>query len=137
MILARTVKGKGIPLAEGKGGWHGKAFKKGEELDSVLRALDSQLVADEEPAQPPDGPRTRRDQSRSSARRRTPRLADFPTSSATPSPRAKRTEAPLRSWAMATIASSRSTVTSRTPPSAKNSRSGHADRFFRTSSPSR
>ena len=67
MILARTVKGKGIPLAEGKGGWHGKAFKKGEELDSVLRALDSQLVADEEPAQPPDGPRTRRDQSRSSA----------------------------------------------------------------------
>jgi len=67
MILARTVKGKGIPLAEGKGGWHGKAFKKGEELDSVLRALDFQLVADEEPAQPPDGPRTRRDQSRSSA----------------------------------------------------------------------
>jgi len=67
MILARTVKGKGIPLAEGKGGWHGKAFKKGEELDSVLRALDSQLVADEEPAQPPDGPRTRRDQSRFSA----------------------------------------------------------------------
>jgi len=67
MILARTVKGKGIPLAEGKDGWHGKAFKKGEELDSVLKALDSQLVADEEPAQPPDGPRTRRDQSRSSA----------------------------------------------------------------------
>jgi transketolase len=67
MILARTVKGKGIPLAEGKGGWHGKAFKKGEELDSVLKALESQLVADEEPAQPPDGPRTRRDQSRSAA----------------------------------------------------------------------
>jgi transketolase len=60
MIVARTVKGKGIPLAEGKGGWHGKAFKKGGELDSVLRALESQLVADEEAAQPPDGPRTSR-----------------------------------------------------------------------------
>ena len=67
MILARTLKGKGIPLAEGKGGWHGKAFKKGEELDSVLKALNSQLVAEDEPAQPPDGPRTRRDQSRSAA----------------------------------------------------------------------
>jgi transketolase len=64
MILARTVKGKGMPLAEGKGGWHGKAFKKGAELDSVLKALDSQLVAEDEPAQAPDGPRTRRDQSR-------------------------------------------------------------------------
>ena len=65
MILARTVKGKGMPVAEGKNGWHGKAFKKGEEVDSVLRALESQLAAEDEPAQPPDGPRTRRDQSRS------------------------------------------------------------------------
>jgi transketolase len=64
MILARTVKGKGIPLAEGKGGWHGKAFKKGEELDSVLQALESQFVPEDEPAQPSGGPRTRRDQSR-------------------------------------------------------------------------
>ncbi|HEU5256300.1 MAG TPA: transketolase [Vicinamibacterales bacterium] len=64
MILARTVKGKGMPVAEGKNGWHGKAFKKGEEVDSVLRALQSQFVAEDEPAQPPDGPRTRRDQSR-------------------------------------------------------------------------
>jgi transketolase len=67
MILARTVKGKGMPVAEGKNGWHGKAFKKGEEVDSVLRALESQLVAEDEPAHPPDGPRTRRDQSRSAA----------------------------------------------------------------------
>jgi transketolase len=64
MILARTVKGKGLPLAEGKGGWHGKAFKKGEELDSVLQALDSQFVPEDEPAQPYGEPRTRRDQSR-------------------------------------------------------------------------
>ena len=64
MILARTIKGKGLPLAEGKGGWHGKAFKKGEELDSVLQALDSQFVPEDEPAQPYGEPRTRRDQSR-------------------------------------------------------------------------
>jgi transketolase len=64
MILARTVKGKGMPVAEGKGGWHGKAFKKGAELDGVLKALESQLVPEDEPAQPPDGPRTRRDQGR-------------------------------------------------------------------------
>jgi len=67
MILARTLKGKGIPLAEGKEGWHGKAFKKGSELDSVLKALESQFVAEGEPAQPPDGPRTRRDQNRPAA----------------------------------------------------------------------
>jgi transketolase len=67
MILAHTIKGKGIPLAEGKGGWHGKAFKKGEELDSVLKALESQFVPEDEPARPPDGPRTRRDQSRLTA----------------------------------------------------------------------
>jgi transketolase len=67
MILARTIKGKGMPLAEGKSGWHGKAFKTGEELESVLKALESQLVPEDEPAQPPDGPRSRRDQSRPAA----------------------------------------------------------------------
>ena len=64
MILARTIKGKGISLAEGKSGWHGKAFKKGQELDSVLESLESQILPEDEPAQPPDGPRTRRDTSR-------------------------------------------------------------------------
>jgi transketolase len=59
MLLARTLKGKGIPLAEGKGGWHGKAFKKGDELNGVLRDLESQLVPEDEPARPPDGPRPR------------------------------------------------------------------------------
>src|SRR5512144_1658869 len=33
MILARTLKGKGVSSVEGKDGWHGKAFKKGEEMD--------------------------------------------------------------------------------------------------------
>ena len=67
MMLARTLKGKGISIAEGKSGWHGKAFKKGEEFDSVLKELESQLVPEDEPASLPDGPRTRRDNSRPSS----------------------------------------------------------------------
>src|SRR3984893_1882916 len=30
MIVARTIKGKGVSFVEGKNGWHGKTFKKGE-----------------------------------------------------------------------------------------------------------
>ncbi len=60
MILARTLKGKGISIAEGKNGWHGKAFKPGAELDSVIKELESQVVPEEEPATPPSGPRPRR-----------------------------------------------------------------------------
>src|SRR5689334_2744323 len=67
MVLARTLKGKGIPLAEGKGGWHGKAFKKGAELEGVLKDLEAQLLPEDEPAPLPDGPRTRRDASRPAA----------------------------------------------------------------------
>ena len=52
MILARTIKGKGISIAEGKPGWHGKAFKKGDELDTVIKELESQLVPEDEPARP-------------------------------------------------------------------------------------
>src|SRR5262250_1681852 len=44
MILARTIKGKGISFVEGKNGWHGRAFKKGEELDRALAELDRQFV---------------------------------------------------------------------------------------------
>src|SRR5438034_5694088 len=44
MILARTVKGKGVSFVEGKDGWHGKAFKKGEELDRALAELDTQRM---------------------------------------------------------------------------------------------
>ena len=67
MVLARTLKGKGISIAEGKGGWHGKAFKKGAELDGVLKELHSQLLPEEEPAPVPEGPRTQRDRSRPAA----------------------------------------------------------------------
>jgi transketolase len=44
MILARTIKGKGVSWVEGKDGWHGKAFKKGEELDRALAELEKQFV---------------------------------------------------------------------------------------------
>ena len=44
MILARTLKGKGIPSMEGKDGWHGKAIKKGPDLDHAIEVLETQLV---------------------------------------------------------------------------------------------
>ncbi len=67
MILARTVKGKGVSLVEGKDGWHGKALKKGEEADKAIAELEAQMVQGEArpdirkpggqghpPASPPD-----------------------------------------------------------------------------------
>src|SRR4051794_10412297 len=50
MILARTIKGKGIPFVEGKEAWHGKPFKKGEEADKAIAALEKQFVPE------PQGP---------------------------------------------------------------------------------
>lgn len=45
MILARTLKGKGVSFAEGLPNWHGKPFKKGEEADRAIAELEAQLVA--------------------------------------------------------------------------------------------
>jgi transketolase len=45
MILARTVKGKGVAAVEGKEGWHGRAFKRGAEADKAIAELKSQLVS--------------------------------------------------------------------------------------------
>ena len=50
MIVARTLKGKGVKLVEGKEGWHGKAFKKGAETDQALAELQAQLVTTTDPA---------------------------------------------------------------------------------------
>ncbi len=58
MILAKTLKGKGISFVEGKNGWHGKPLKKGEELDKALKELEAQLVAEDEPAAKPQAPRS-------------------------------------------------------------------------------
>jgi transketolase len=44
MVLARTIKGKGIPFVEGKPGWHGRTFKKGDELDRALEELEKRFV---------------------------------------------------------------------------------------------
>jgi transketolase len=44
MIVARTIKGKGVSFVEGKNGWHGRAFKKGEELDRALAEIEKQFV---------------------------------------------------------------------------------------------
>lgn len=43
MILARTIKGKGVSFVEGKEGWHGRAFKK-DEMDRALAELERQFV---------------------------------------------------------------------------------------------
>ncbi len=44
MLLAKTIKGKGISSIEGKNGWHGRPFKKGEEADRAIKELEAQFV---------------------------------------------------------------------------------------------
>jgi transketolase len=44
MILARTIKGRGVSFVEGRDGWHGRAFKKGEEMDEAIAELETQFV---------------------------------------------------------------------------------------------
>lgn len=43
VVLARTIKGKGISFIEDRPGWHGKALKKGEEVQKALEELTGQL----------------------------------------------------------------------------------------------
>jgi len=57
VLVARTVKGQGISFIAGKPGWHGRALKKGEELDAALKELESQFVAGAEPTPVPQLPR--------------------------------------------------------------------------------
>ena len=44
VLVARTIKGKGLSSIEGKDGWHGKALKSGEETDKALAELERQLT---------------------------------------------------------------------------------------------
>jgi transketolase len=44
MIVARTLKGKGISFVEDKPNWHGKPLKAGDEADRALKELESQYV---------------------------------------------------------------------------------------------
>jgi transketolase len=43
MILARTIKGKGISFAEGREGWHGKALNA-DERDRAIAEIERQFV---------------------------------------------------------------------------------------------
>lgn len=56
MILAKTFKGKGISFMEDKPGWHGKAVKKGEELNAAIAELEKQFVANADPKPEPKAP---------------------------------------------------------------------------------
>jgi transketolase len=64
VLLARTLKGKGIPFAENKPDWHGKALKKGEESQKAIDALTKQFQPISAtpkfriPPQPSGGPRS-------------------------------------------------------------------------------
>jgi transketolase len=44
VLVARTLKGKGLAAIEGKEGWHGKALKAGEETDKAIAELEKQLI---------------------------------------------------------------------------------------------
>jgi transketolase len=44
VIVAATRKGKGVSFTEDKDGWHGRALKKGEELDRALSELEPKLA---------------------------------------------------------------------------------------------
>src|SRR5262245_6441531 len=45
MIVASTKKGKGVSCTEDKEGWHGKALKKGDELEKALAELRPNITA--------------------------------------------------------------------------------------------
>jgi transketolase len=56
VLLAKTDKGHGVASISGQGGWHGKALKKGADLDAALRE-----VGGEEPIPVPARERRGRD----------------------------------------------------------------------------
>jgi len=45
MIVARTLKGKGVSLFEGQDNWHGKPVKPGADFDRAIAELEGQMVA--------------------------------------------------------------------------------------------
>jgi transketolase len=47
VILAKTDKGHGVSFLSGAANWHGKAVKKGDELQRAMQELDAQFVADD------------------------------------------------------------------------------------------
>ena len=56
IIVAETKKGKGVSFVEDKDGWHGKALKKGEEMERALAELDPETANKAEmKMKPPEG----------------------------------------------------------------------------------
>lgn len=49
MILARTLKGKGCSIFEGKDKWHGVPLKKGKDADDAIAELKAQMVPTTDP----------------------------------------------------------------------------------------
>jgi transketolase len=62
MIVARTLKGKGVKVFEGKDGWHGKPLKPGDETNAAIAELEAQYVRTNEPAPVIPKPTRRRDE---------------------------------------------------------------------------
>ena len=62
MIVAGTLKGKGVSLFEGKDNWHGKPIKKGPDFDRAIAELESQVVATDDPMPVIPKPARRRDE---------------------------------------------------------------------------
>jgi transketolase len=55
VILARTLKGKGVSFIEDKDGWHGKPLKK-DEADKAVAELEQQFVKSDAPKPRPNKP---------------------------------------------------------------------------------
>jgi transketolase len=62
MIVAGTLKGKGVSRFEGKDGWHGKPLKPGVETDEAIAELRRQIVPAPGPAPVIARPDRRRDE---------------------------------------------------------------------------
>ncbi|MDE0126326.1 MAG: transketolase [Bryobacterales bacterium] len=59
VVLAKTYKGRGIPCAEDKDGWHGKPIPAGALADEAIASLESELsgaAAAWQPNLPPSAP---------------------------------------------------------------------------------
>jgi transketolase len=57
MIVAATKKGKGVSFIEDKDGWHGKALKKGEEMDRAIAELKDKAAGGGLKMKSPEGRR--------------------------------------------------------------------------------
>ncbi|HUF48027.1 MAG TPA: transketolase [Vicinamibacterales bacterium] len=62
MIVARTLKGKGVSLFEDQDNWHGKPLKKGADADRALAELEAAYVETSDPMPVIPHPVSRRDE---------------------------------------------------------------------------